>query len=233
MKNFNCSYRLAIIATGLMLSLTTALNAKEEGPYMLSGITYWNDLEAPKVDTQDLDDQSEFGPFPPFQYKVDGSRAQAFIGVGYNLDEQWGFEVFYVSTPERLLYTEEFEVPTRYPLHSINFSWRTTVQHTIFGLAAVYDVYLHESFSVFGKAGLAFLKHKADTSITFGGQMNPIPSTHYLALIEEEDTTDVFGAIGARIPFRAGDASLTVAYQFIETSDDRETSIEVGIQWNF
>ena len=233
MKHSNSSLSLAIIASGLILSVTSGLHAKEDGPYMLGGVNYWNDLEAPAVDTQVLEEQNEFGTFPPLEYKVDGSRAQPFIGVGYNLDEQWGFEVFYVSTPERLLFTDNLEVPTDNPLQTFTLSWRTTVQHTIFGVAAVYDVYLNESFSIFGKAGLALLKHKSEASLTFGGQTNPIPSSHYLTLVEEEDSTDLFGGIGARIPFRAGDASITVAYQFIETSDNRETSFEVGVQWNF
>lgn len=233
MKHSNSSVRITIIASVLLLSVTWGLHAKEDGPYMLGGVNYWNDLEAPTVDTQVLEEQNEFGSFPPLEYKVDGSRAQPFIGVGYNLDEQWGFEVFYVQTPERLLFAENLEIPTDDPLYTFTISWRTTVQHTIFGAAAVYDVYLNESFSIFGKAGLAFLKHKADASVVLGGRSNPVSSSHSLALIEEDDTIDVFGGIGARIPFRAGDASITVAYQFIDTSDDRETSLEVGVQWNF
>lgn len=224
MKQSNSSLRLTIIASVLILSITTSLLAKEDGPYMLGGVNYWNDLEAPTVDTQVLDEESEFGMFPPLEYKVDGSRAQPFIGVGYNLDEQWGFEVFYVQTPERLLFTENLEVPTDDPLYSFTISWRTTVQHTIFGIAAVYDVYLNESFSIFGKAGLALLKHESEASIVLGGQSNPIPGSHNLSLVEEEDSTDLFGGIGARIPFRAGDASITVAYQFIETSDNSKRS---------
>ena len=230
LKNARSSLLFSIVGSFLVLGLTTGLSAKEAGPYMHGGITYWDGLEAPDIDFGDEEIDLEANPL---EYEVDGSRAQLSIGIGYNLDEQWGFEAFYVSTPERVLAINDLVVPDLGIDETFSVSWRTTFKHTVFGINAVYDVYLNENLSLFGKAGIAFTRHTADASVTFAGQTTPIGGTESLSFVEEEDTDELFGAIGARIPIRAGDASITFAYQFVETSDGREPSLELGIQWNF
>lgn len=227
MKNSKCCLTFATIATFLSFGLTTGVNAKEAGPFMISGITYWNDLDVPE-----LNEDVDLGDFD-VEYEVDGSRAQLSVGVGYNLDERWGFEAFYVSIPERVISVIDLvSPPDNVVADPVELSWNTTVEHRVLGVAAVYDVYLSGNFSLFGKAGIAVARHTNDSTITFGGQTGSVPST-FRPIVEEEDTYDIFGAVGARIPIRVGDASITIAYQFVETSVGRETSYQLGVQWNF
>ena len=229
MKNSNFSLPIAIIGSVLIFGLTIGLSAKEAGFYVFGGITYWNDLEMPELSDEDTADLAE----GTIEYEIDGSRAQPSIGVGYNFDEQWGFEAFYVATPERVLSIDDIVFQPVLNDDPVTLSVSTTIQHTVFGVSAVYDVYVNKNLSLFGKAGIAFTQHNSDASVSFTGLTLPFFDLMDLSFSEEEDTDDIFGAIGARIPLRAGDASMTFAYQFIETSDGRETSFELGVQWNF
>ena len=227
MKNSRFFLTIATTATVLIFGLTAGVNAKEAGPFMIGGITYWNDLALPE-----LNEDVNLGDLP-VEHKVDGSRAQLSVGVGYNLDEKLGFELFYVSIPERVISVTDVEQPPEgIPVDPISISWNTTIEHEIVGAAAVYDLHVNEKFSLFGKAGIAFARQTNESSITFGGRTTPIPNS-LRPIVVEEDSFDLFGAVGARIPIRMGDASVTVAYQFVETSVVRETSLQLGVQWNF
>lgn len=219
---------MVVIGCFLIFGITSALSAKEFGFYLHGGVTYWDGLDAP-----DFEGEPGLGDVS-IEYEIDGSRAQLSLGVGLHYDENWSFEVFYVSTPEQVVSGTDWEFPPLTPGgEPVTLSWTSNVKQTIGGINAVYDLYINENLSVFGKAGIALVRHSSESSasssshpeISFRGA---IPNT----FTDEEDTQDVFGAIGARIPIRQGDASLTFAYQFIDTGDGRETSFEVGLQWN-
>ena len=229
MKNSIFSPSIAsIIGCVLIFGVTSGLSAKEIGFYLHGGVTYWDGLDAP-------DFEGETGlETVSIDYEVDGSRAQLSLGVGYHLNENWSVEAFYVSTPEQVVSGNDWVLP---PLglggDPVTLSWNSSITQTIGGVSAVYDVYINENLSLFAKAGMAFVRHTSESSIsssshpdiTFRGV---IPSS----FTDEEDTQDIYGAFGARVPIRQGDASLTFAYQFIETDDGQETSFEVGLQWN-
>ena len=227
MKNSTFFSTFTTIATFLIFVLTAGVNAKEAGPFMIGGITYWNALELPE-----LNEEVNLGDLP-VEHKVDGSRAQLSFGVGYNLDDKWGVEAFYVSVPERVISVTDVEQPPEdFPADPISISWNTTVEHEVVGIAAVYDVYVSENFSLFGKVGIAIARQTNDSSVTFAGRTTPVPDS-VRPIVEEENTYDLLGAVGARIPIRLGEASVTVAYQFVDTSVGRETSLQLGVQWNF
>ena len=210
-----------------MFGLTTGVYAKESGPFMIGGITYWDGLELPELN-QDVN----VGDLP-VEHEVDGTRAQLTVGVGYNLDERLGFEAFYVAIPERIIsVTDVVYPPDDVIADPVELIWHTTFEHRVVGIAAVYDLNVSENFSLFGKAGIAVARQSNNSSLTFAGQTNPVPDT-IRPIIEEEDSYDLFGAVGARIPIRMGDASVTIAYQFVETNVGRETSLQFGVQWNF
>ena len=229
MKNSNFSLPIAsIMGCFLIFGVTSGLSAKEIGFYLHGGVTYWDGLDAPDFEDEiGLEDVS-------IDYEIDGSRAQLSLGVGYHLNENLSVEAFYVSTPEQVVSGNDWMFPPFEPGGDpITLSWNASVKQTIGGVNAVYDVYVNENLSLFGKAGMAFVRHSSETSVIFQNQpstvfQNVIPSS----FTDEEDTQDIFGAIGVRVPIRQGDASLTFAYQFIETDDGRETSFEIGLQWN-
>ena len=227
MKNSKFFLTFAALAAFFMFGLTTGVNAKEDGPFMIAGITYWHDLALPE-----LNEDVDIGDLP-VEHEVDGTPAQLTVGVGYNLDERLGFEVFYVAIPERIVsITELIHPPADVIADPVQLTWHTTFEHRVIGVAAVYDLNINENFSLFGKAGIAVARQSNNSSITFGSQTNPVPDT-VRPIVKEEDSYNLFGAVGARIPIRMGDASVTVAYQFVETSVGRETSLQLGVQWNF
>lgn len=220
---------MAIIGCFLIFGIASGLSAKEYGFYLHGGITYWDGLDAP-----DFEDEPGLIQGLTIEYEIDDPRAQLSLGAGLHYDENWSFEVFYVSTPERIVLGNDWEYPPLDPGDiPVTLSWTSKIKQTIGGVSAVYDLYINENLSVFGKAGIAFVRHTSESSITSSSHpeisfRGAIPST----FTDEDDTQDVFGAIGARIPIRQGDASLTFAYQFIDTDDGPETSFEVGVQWN-
>lgn len=229
MKNSHVSLPMAIIGCFLIFGFTAGLSAKETGFYLLGGVTYWDGLDAP-------DFESEPGAQDfTIDHEIDGSRAQLSVGVGFHFDENWSFEAFYVSTPEQVISGSDGEFPlTLEPGGDlVTLSWTASVKQTIGGISAIYDFYINENLSLFGKGGIAFVRHSSETNVSSSSHpefafRGVIPST----VANEEDTQDAFAAVGARIPIRQGDASLTFAYQFIDTGDGLETSFEVGFQWN-
>lgn len=228
MKNSSHTFSIVTIACFLIFGVTSGLSAKEFGFYLHGGVTYWDGFDEPEFESEPgLQDFT-------IDYELDGSRAQLSLGVGLHTNESWSFEVFYVSTPEQTYTATDWTFPPIEPGGDpVIVSWNSNVNHTIGGVSAIYDLYVNESLSLFLKGGIAFVRHTSETNvsssshpeITFRGL---IPSTYS----EDEDSQDLFGGIGARIPIRQGDASLTFAYQFIETDEDRETNFEIGIQWN-
>ena len=226
MKTFNSVLTCTTIGIILIVGLTIPINAKEAGIYLHGGATYWRDLEIPEVtDLTELRDT-------PIEYEIVDSRTRPSIAVGYNFDKNWGVELLYSSTPKRMLTFDELVEPgDEYDILR-TLTWRNTVQHTTYGVHVVYDVYIQNDFSVFGKLGIAQTRHSVDSSVTFSGRTNPAPEALY-RFVEEVDTEDLYGAIGARIPLKNIFASLSVAYQFVETSDGRESSFEVAIQMKF
>ncbi|MYF38886.1 MAG: porin family protein [Gammaproteobacteria bacterium] len=227
MKNSKCVLTFATLVTILVFGFTTTVNATEKGPFMIAGVSYWNELDEIEIEF----DLGFFGG--TIEQEVDGSRAQLTVGVGYNFDDKFGVEGFYVSIPERLInVSQEFPPPIGVPGEALSVVWHTTVAHEVFGIAAVYDINVTERFSLFGKAGLAIARQTNDQSVTFGGRTTPVAPT-VRPIVDEEDSYDLFGAIGARIPIRMGDASVTATYQFVETSVGRATGLQLGVQWNF
>ena len=226
MKTLNNVLTCSIISTFFIVGLSVPINAKEAGIYLQCGATYWRDLEIPEViDPTELRDS-------PFEYEIVDSRVRPSIGVGYNFDENWGIELHYLSTPKRMLSFNQVIEPGDADDLPRTLTWRNTVQHTTYGLNVVYDVPITNNFSIFGKLGIAQTSHTVDSSITSFGRTNPAPEALY-GFVEEVDTEDLFGAIGARIPLKNIFASLSFAYQFVETSDGRESSFEVAIQMKF
>lgn len=226
LKTLNNVLTYSIICTFFVVGFTTPVNAKEAGIYLHGGATYWRDLEIPEViDPTELRDS-------PIEYEVIDSRTRPSIAVGYNFDENWGIELLYLSTPKRMLSFNQVIEPGDANDLPRTLTWRNTVQHTTYGVNVVYDVPIKNNFSIFGKLGIAQSSHVVDSSLTFSGRTNPVPEELY-GFVEEVDTEDLFGAIGARIPLRNIFASLSVAYQFVETSDGRESSFEVAIQMKF
>lgn len=227
MNKLTASFLKAMVGCIFVLGLTTGLSGKEEGYYLHGGVTYWNGLEAPEFSgstgVEDVTTESE----------LDGSRAQLSLGVGYNLDEQWGFEAFYVATPETVISASDWMFPPLPPnFEPFTVSWTASVKRTVFGLAAVYDLYINENLALFGKAGVALVRHTSETSLTTSIEPDFVGSVIPTSFTDDEDTQDLFGAVGARIPILSGDASITFAYQFVETSDERETNFEIGFQWH-
>lgn len=228
MKNSNFSLPFTIIACSLIFGLTAGLSAKETGFYVHGGVTYWDGFDVPS-----LDDEITL-PGVSIEQELEDSRAQLSLGVGFHLDEQWSFEGFYVSTPERIISGNDWMFPPLQPGGDpISLSWSANVKQTIGGICAIYDFNINENLSLFGKGGIAFVRHESSQSITVENLPdatfeNIIPSS----FTDEEDTQELYGAIGARIPLRQGAAGLTFAYQFIQTDDDPETSFEIGFQWN-
>ena len=226
MKSLIVVLTYAIVGTFLFVGLTTPVNAKEAGVYLHGGATYWRDLEIPEVnDPTELRDT-------PIEYEIVGSRTRPSIAVGYNFDENWSVELLYISTPKRSLTFNQLIQPGDDDDLLRTLTWRNTVQHTTYGINVVYDFYIKNNFSVFGKVGIAQTSHTVDSSVTFSGRTNPAPEALY-GFVEEVDTEDLFGAIGARMPLRNIFASLSIAYQFVETSDGRESSFEVAFQTKF
>lgn len=218
MKNSNFSLPRVVLATLLISGITTGICAKEAGVYVHGGVTYWNDLELPK-----FEDRGELGD-TPVDYEIDGSRAQPSFGIGFNFNKQWGIEASYVATPERMI---SIEVISPSPLDMdevLPVSWLATAQHTVVGINAVYDLYVNTNVSLFAKAGAAMTRHTSETRVSFGDETS---------LVEEEESTELVGAVGVRFPIGMKNTSISIAYQFLETSEDRETSFEVGLQWGF
>ncbi len=228
MKNSTFTLPFAIIACSLIFGLTTGLSAKETGFYVHGGVTYWDGFDAPSLDDEiPLPDLS-------IDYELDDSRAKLSLGVGFHIDEKWSFEGFYVSTPERVFSGNNWTFPPFQPGGDpISVTWSATTNQTIGGISAIYDLYINENLSLFGKGGIAFVRHESSQSISVENLPdialeNIIPTT----FSDQEDTQEVFGAIGARIPLMQGKVGLTFAYQLIQTDDDPETSFEIGFQWN-
>ena len=230
MKNSNFSLPVAIMACALLFGPTVGLAAKETGFYVHGGVTYWNGFDAPTIDDDiGLDDAT-------IEFKLDESRAKLSLGVGFHLDEQWSFEVFYVSTPEQAVAGNNWVFPPFEPGgDSISISWSASNKQTIGGVSGIYDFYINENLSVFGKGGIAFVQHESSGPyLTLDDQPDIVlDSIVPGSITEREDTQDFFGAVGVRLPIMQGNASLTFAYQFVQTDDEAETSFEFGLQWNF
>ncbi|MCY3541482.1 MAG: outer membrane beta-barrel protein [Gammaproteobacteria bacterium] len=240
MKNTHRSFPIAILLSGLIFMLTSGVVAKETGFYLQAGVTYWNDLEEPdvEIETEEGELPTEAEEFFTRQYEIDGSRSQLSIGGGYNFNENWGFEAFYVRSPEQnLSLNVDFPFDDFGIEESLSLSWTTTVQHTVLGVGAVYDLYLNQYLSLFGKAGIAFTQSSFDSNFLFSGQPLPEEEFPFGLLNQEEENQEVYGAIGMRVPLKlwlgSTDTSITFAYQFFETVRERETSFEIGFQWNF
>ena len=240
MKNTHCSLPIAILLSGLFLMLTSGVAAKEAGFYLQAGVTYWNDLEEPEIEleTDDGGLPAEAEDFVARHYEIDGSRSQLSIGGGYNVNESWSFEAFYVRSPEL-----NFSLDLNIPLddlgieESLSLSWAATMRHTVFGVGAVYDLYLNQYLSLFGKVGIAFTESSLDSEFLFLGQSLPEEEFPSGAFNQDEENQEIYGAVGVRVPLKlllgSTDNSITFAYQFFETAHERETSFEVGFQWNF
>ncbi|MYD46502.1 MAG: porin family protein [Gammaproteobacteria bacterium] len=230
MKNTHRSLPIAILIGCLILMLTSGISAKEAGFYLQGGITYWNNLDDPKLEFETDDEDL------PIEYEIDGSRGQISIGGGFHVNEEWSLEAFYVRSPE-LIFSIDVDVPLDDIGDSISLSWNTTVQHAVFGVSAVYDFQVNQYLSWFGKVGLTFTQSSADTSVQLGGQRPPSGVSPPGAEVQEEESQDIFAAIGVRVPLKlvlgSTKNSITFAFQFFETPEDRETSFEIGLQWNF
>ncbi len=228
MKNSSFTLPFAIIASSLIFGLTTGLSAKETGFYLHGGITYWDGFDA-----SSLDDEIPL-PGLSIDHELNDSRAKLSLGVGFHLDDQWSFEGFYVSTPEQEFSGTNWMFPPFQPGGDpISVTWSATTNQTIGGISAIYDHHINDNLSLFGKGGIAFVRHESSHTISAENLPdivleNIIPPT----FSDKEDTQEIFGAIGARIPIMQGRAGLTLAYQFIQTDDDPETSFEIGFQWN-
>lgn len=240
LKNTHCSFSIAILLTCLTLMLTSGVTAKEAGFYLQAGVTYWNDLEEPEIEfeTDEGGLPVEAEEFVTVQYEIDGSRGQISFGGGYHFNENWSFEAFYVRSPE-LNHSLDLDVPLD-DLgieESLSLSLNTTLQHTVLGVGTVYDLHLNQYLSLFGKVGIAFTQSSYDSNISFSGQ--PLPEEEFPsgALNQDEESQEVYGAVGVRIPLKlllgSTNNSITFSYQFFETAEERETSFEVGFQWNF
>ncbi|MCY3541909.1 MAG: hypothetical protein OXH31_08410 [Gammaproteobacteria bacterium] len=237
MKTFNAVLTYGVMVTFLIVVHTTPVDAKESGIYLHGGAMYWRDLEAPEViDPTELRDT-------PIEYEIVDSRMRPSIAVGYNFDENWGIELMYISTPKRSLTFNQLIEPGDDDDIPRTLTWRNTVQHNMYGLNVVYDVNIKtdftvfgvnvkNNFSIFGKIGIAKSSHIVDSSVTYSGRTNPAPEDLY-GFVEEVDTEDRFGAIGVRVPLKNIFASVSIAYQFVETSDGRESSFELGFQTQF
>ena len=105
------------------------------------------------------------------------------------------------------------------------------------GVGAVYDLSVNQYLSLFGKVGIALTQSSYDSNILFLGQPLPEEELPSGALSQDEENQEVYGAVGVRVPLNlllgSTDTSITFAYQFFETAEERETSFEIGFQWNF
>ena len=86
MKNSKCVLTFATLVTTIVFGFTTTVNAKEKGPFMIAGVSYWNELDEIEIEF----DLGFFGG--TIEQEVDGSRAQLTVGVGYNFDDKFGVE---------------------------------------------------------------------------------------------------------------------------------------------
>ena len=240
LKNSHRSFPFAVLFSTLILMLTSGVVAKEAGFYLQAGVTYWNDLEEPEIEieTDEGGLPIEAEEFITRQYEFDGSRSQLSLGGGYNFNENLGFEAFYVRSPELNL-SLDLSVPfDDFGIEeSLTLSWTTPLQHTVLGVGAVYDLNVNQYLSVFGKLGIAFTQSSYDSNILFLGQPLPEEEFPFGTLNQDEENQEVYGAVGVRVPLKlllgSTDSSITFAYQFFETAEERETSFEIGFQWNF
>lgn len=226
MKNSRLSLPVTIIACLLTIGLTAGLSAKDYGYYIHIGQTHWDGFEAPSL-------EDEIGlPGVSIDYELD-TRTKLSLGLGFHLNEQWSFEGLYVSTPEQVVSGNNWVFPPLQPGGDpITLSWNAKIEQQIGVISAIYDVYINENISVFGKGGIAFVKSSSSQHVA----VENFPSSFFENIVpnsltqDEEYRQEFYGAIGFRVA--RGKASATFTYQYIETPDEPETSLEVGFQWN-
>ena len=215
--------------------------------YLQGGISSWIDFEAPDSILSDL-------PILDNESSVDGN-SQYWLGAGYQVSDEWSFEAFYSKLPSTEVNSEMYIffggrpiLPG--PIYPQAISVTVNTETTTFGVGAVYDFYVNDRLSIIGKAGIAFTQQDSEVDIEFPRYGIGFPPIDYgdddfeLHLFPEdfyfdedffyggdENSTDMYFAVGVRIPIQDSPASVTATYQFINTPDDSESGLFVGIRW--
>lgn len=222
-------FSLPVIVAGFALTflLAGSLSAKERGWYVHGGLSYWNDVHR-------WENENVFVTFlPGFSttgWRRDSSASQLSIGVGYDINKNWGIEVLYSGIPDLIISGNHWLIPPIEPDDEpVSASWVASKQDGNFlGVSVIYDYYLSERVSLFLKVGAGSFGADAEKNLD-----STLTDSHRVLLDEQIPDSMLLGghrscdgcslragaqvfAVGTRMPLlHFTKVSVTFAYQFV------------------
>ena len=206
--------------------------------FFQGGVTYWPDHELPRLTRTGI-------PIGSQQEANVVRNTDLWIGAGYALKNEWSVEAFFARLPSTEVFSRFNVYYQGLPVDPDAGTITLYTETVIVGVGAVYEFSISERLSLIGKAGVAFAQKDSDLDILFPSFQIPIDPedlddfdegdiTDDIGELtfdeEDENTLNMYFAVGVRIPIQDTLASVIATYQFVNTPENTESGLFVGIR---
>lgn len=244
----------AILVAGLFCLIGTSIQAVDlEDFYLTGGVVHW-----PEFGSSNPRFSLPFPTIAPYTRTTfsDSSSQTSFkFGAGYLIDESWSVEAVAVVGMEH-----ETSIPSLFGdfftdlpvvlgddfvedlVIDYDLALKSKLKASILRINPVYTIPLQRNFSLFGKAGIAFIERDMKVTIRteyrYDDELNQdigilFPPTEQ-TFSESDSTTNLFACAGLRWSPNGGRSAVSISYSnYFDTPGDVTHSLELDYQWKF
>lgn len=236
-----CTLRKFLKYCAVSALVVLATNSVVGNFYFQGGVAYWPDYSLPPLTTAGI-------PVGSQEEANVVRNTDLWIGAGYTLGDQWSVEAFFSRLPSTEVFSRFNVYYQGIPIEPNTGSITLYTETVTVGVGAVYEISISDRLSLIGKVGVAFAQDDSDLDIFFPRVQIPIDPEDFddfdesdltfddiggFNLDDEDDTTlDAYFAVGVRIPIEGTLASVTATYQFVNTSENTESGLFLGLRWD-
>lgn len=247
---FKCSLTLA---AGFFCLFGASIQAVDfEDVYLTGGVVHW-----PEFGSSNPRFSFPFPTIAPYTrttFSESSSQTSFKFGAGYSIDESWSVEAVAVVGMEH-----ETSIPSLFDdffsdlpvligddfvdelVIDYDLALESKLKASILRINPVYTIPLQRNFSLFGKAGIAFIErdmkmvirteYRYDDELGQGIEILFPPSEQVFS--ESDSTTNLFAGAGLSWSPNGGRSVISISYtNYFDTPGDITHSLELDFQWN-
>lgn len=234
------------------LSGTTVYAIDFEDVYLTGGVVHWPKF-GPTTDRFSIQ-------FPTTSYERTSTSSSSTqtsfkFGAGYYINESWSVEAvaivgmehessipslfgrFFTEIPDFMDedFDDEFEV-------DFDIALTRKLKASILRINPVYTIPIQGNFSLFGKAGIAFIERDVKMAIRsdyefnseLGQEVEIVFPSSLQVFSESDSTTNLFASTGLTWSPGGGRSAISISYSnYFDTPGDVTNSVELDYQWRF
>lgn len=223
-----------------------------EDVYITGGIVHWPEFG---LTSSQFSIQFQTTLYERTSTSKSSTQTSFKFGAGYFINESWSVEAvaivgmehessipslfgrFYPEFPEFLDedFDEEFEI-------DFDLAITQKMKASILRVNPVYTIPIQGNFSLFGKAGIAFierdLKVTVQSSYEFDDELRQEVEIVFPSSVqvysESDSTTNLFASAGLTWSPDSGRSAISISYSnYFDTPGDVTNSVELDYQWKF